>query len=773
MDQLLPGLGQGKSSKEEQVSPHKISLIVLIHEYCMLRKPVTTQSVFSDNDSDTEVKFSEREKRDFMVTILQLLQSSDLTLKELCIKIRDKMKTELYVLFLKKLQEFVGEGVGAMKDYVQNVMRDYFQNNSGVERTSVLGLFIRRMVLAFEKLSFTQVTDLYRKFERYYVAGVEQDEGQSLAGSLTDSAMSLSGIRFSRGRSLDPFQLAADRKLGEEVRGVNSQRQAEYFIQQQVFLLQHNPKEALPPADLQEKILEMLEANPELAEAHFLSYLNSLRVKEYCTAVHNLFHYFDRKTIFTLNKGQVQVKGQKEGEVHRRYAALNLAALHYRFGHKEEALAPLQEAIGMAQDANDNVCLQHALGWLHRLSEQGTAQTENLLERAVAKSSELMLPNLMSIGVQACARHNAFSAAKPCQVFEYLQKSDMLNCQHSQSGFMCTSFANKAALWHMYGKRECTSMLSQMILHLDTTEHSVYYNGESVCIAMCNLARIHAQMGQYNFALDIINCAKKRFPKKQAYSEIWMQTEQEVLFERTILNRKFGVAELAVLNLKAFNPLESQLRHAILCKEKGDITPALTELHKLLETCQVDKGDHSVTADFKCRVYLELGSLYRQTGNASSAQSYILESMTLAKTHHLEYMTALGAVQLASVQLMMQLPHQALTMLYQYMLSLQAHGTVYDQANYLMCYVKCKVAIATRQAGDKKREGLLSCVNSLNRVTVLYQNCEAYLHVKNPVYLLARLYHELGFTERNRCSHQYRQIDQQYPTLSHISVDVI
>ncbi|KAH3793801.1 hypothetical protein DPMN_147323 [Dreissena polymorpha] len=46
-------------------------------------------------------------------------------------------------------------------------------------------------------------------------------------------------------------------------------------------------------------------------------------------------------------------------------------------------------------------------------------------------------------------------------------------------------------------------------------------------------------------------------------------------------------------------------------------------------------------------------------------------------------------------------------MLYQYMLSLQAHGTVYDQANYLMCYVKCKVAIATRQAGDKKREGNL------------------------------------------------------------------
>ena len=31
-------------------------------------------------------------------------------------------------------------------------------------------------------------------------------------------------------------------------------------------------------------------------------------------------------------------------------------------------------------------------GWLHRLSDQGTAKTENLLERAVTKSLELNLP---------------------------------------------------------------------------------------------------------------------------------------------------------------------------------------------------------------------------------------------------------------------------------------------------------------------------------------------------------------------------------------------
>ncbi|WAR30726.1 APC5-like protein [Mya arenaria] len=636
---MIPGSSKQRMSKEEQVTPHKISLIVLIHEYCTIRRPSTVHSVFSE-DSDSDINLTEREKRNFMVMILQLLQSSDLTLKELFMKIRDKTKIELYTLFLKRLQEFIEDGVGALKDYFQNVTKEYFLSGKGVERSSVLGLFIRRITLAFEKLSFTQVTDMYRKFERYYEAGVgSYEESQDFGGSLTDSAMSISVTTQPEGGSL----------------------------------------------------------------THFLSFLNSLRVKEYCTALHNLFHFFDRKTIATFNKGQGHGKHQPAEEVHRRYAALNLASLHYRFGHKEEALAPLQEAIGMAQDANDNVCLQHAL-------------------------------NLTSIGIQAFARHNAFAAAKPAQVFEYLQKSDVLNCQHSQSGFMCTSFANKAALWQMYGKMECMSMLSQLILHLDTSEHSVFYNGESICVAMCNLARFHAQMGQYGLALDIINCAKKRFPKNQIQSsEIWMETEQQILFDRTILNRKFGVTELAVLNLKALNPLESQLR-----------------------------------------VLLELGELYRQTSNPTSGTSYILECMTLAKSHHLEYLAALGSIQLAHIQLQMQLPEQALSLLSQHMLAILSHGTVTDRARLLTCHTKCQVAIATRKPDEQKRQGLLSCINTLNTAIELYQSAEAFLHLKDTVYLQTRLYHELDLpSERNKCARQFRQLDVQYPSLSQMTVNAL
>ena len=46
-----------------------------------------------------------------------------------------------------------------------------------------------------------------------------------------------------------------------------------------------------------------------------------------------------------------------------RYAALNLASLHFCFGHTALAKTALNEAITLAQETADHVCLQHALAW--------------------------------------------------------------------------------------------------------------------------------------------------------------------------------------------------------------------------------------------------------------------------------------------------------------------------------------------------------------------------------------------------------------------------
>lgn len=66
-------------------------------------------------------------------------------------------------------------------------------------------------------------------------------------------------------------------------------------------------------------------------------------------------------------------------------------------------------------------------------------------------------------------------------------KSDALNCQNSMLELLANSFAQKGALWLLYGKMEMSSLASQLLLRLhtlDTMPHSGY-SGESTCLALC------------------------------------------------------------------------------------------------------------------------------------------------------------------------------------------------------------------------------------------------------------------------------------------------
>ena len=72
-------------------------------------------------------------------------------------------------------------------------------------------------------------------------------------------------------------------------------------------------------------------------------------------------------------------------------------------------------------------------------------------------------------------------------------KSDVLNCQHSMIDLMTNSYAQKAALWSLYGKSEMSILSSQLLLHLNTsnpTQGVQSYNGEGTCQALCNVVNI-------------------------------------------------------------------------------------------------------------------------------------------------------------------------------------------------------------------------------------------------------------------------------------------
>ena len=95
--------------------------------------------------------------------------------------------------------------------------------------------------------------------------------------------------------------------------------------------------------------------------------------------MHSLLHYFDH---LILSGAEGKSNGEEGYGGSLRYAALNLAALHCLFCHYQQAELALQEAIRIAQESKDHVCLQHCLSWLYVLGQK-RAHSYVLLEHSV------------------------------------------------------------------------------------------------------------------------------------------------------------------------------------------------------------------------------------------------------------------------------------------------------------------------------------------------------------------------------------------------------
>ncbi|CAH1785514.1 unnamed protein product [Owenia fusiformis] len=759
-----------KPALKEHVTPHRIALVTLIREYCAVKqKAIELKSQVMTSDEMDMWEYTEKEKRDFMITTLELLQCPDMELKSLMNKVQEISKPKMLEYFIHRLIHFQEEGIGALMDYFQTLQENLFTESEPlVNKSSVLGLFLRRMILMFDKLSFSQVGALYKAYLRYYEGWRPDSHQARLSISLNEADTELDISMDLEDEESQHEDKDIDRSPGVMSDGTFSQRQAEYFISQQAMLLQHNESEALSAGDLQQKIRELLKSNSDLTEAHFLSYLNNLRVNEYCGAINSLYHYFDRHQLTNPNAGS-KVKEEDYGRSFR-YAALNLAALHYRFGHRNEAMAALHEAIRMAQETNDNICLMHAMGWLHILGEPGTT---NSAERPGSRGvSETNLHYLVSLGVQFFAKHNAISKAKPSSIFDYLMKSDILNCQHSQVDLMAISYAQKTALWHLYGNREMASLCSQLLLNLNTMEAGIYHNGEAGCLVLCNLATHFASQGQYTESQHILQCCKQRFPQKSQHASVWMECEQTILFDRAMHHGKYKEAEQIVLTMTALNQQEASYRKALLMKANGETTKAFDLLTSLKENSNSQK--ESCHPEYTVRVLLAIGELHCQTEQPSLALDSFLAALTICNEHYFTYLAAMVTVYIAYVQLQLGMAQHGVELIESVMVTILAQGSLLDRSRTNRLYAKCLVAAAEGKNIEKKKSALLTAVNMLNGVLSGYEVLEAHFRAKETLHLQACLYNELGyFTERNQCALKFKKLDQQCPTVSSLDLSVV
>ncbi|XP_010157352.1 PREDICTED: anaphase-promoting complex subunit 5 isoform X1 [Eurypyga helias] len=627
-----------------------------------------------------------------------------------------------------------------MEQFFDDLSDSFTGTEPEVHKTSVVGLFLRHMILAYNKLSFSQVYKLYTALQQYF----QNDEKKN---GIDENDMELANTEELEGK-MEKEEL--DVPLREEeisCSGPLSQKQAEYFLSQQASLLKNDETKALAPASLQKELNNLLKFNPDFAEAHYLSYLNSLRVQDVFSSTHSLLHYFDR---LILTGAESKSNGDEGYGRSLRYAALNLAALHCRFGHYQQAELALQEAIRIAQESNDHVCLQHCLSWLYIL-EQKIFDSCVLLEHSVNKSLHFGLPQ------------RAFAGKAANKLMDALKDSDLLHWKHSLSELIDISIAQKTAIWRLYGRSTMALQQAQTLLSMNSLEAvnvGVQQNNtESFAVVLCHLAELHAEQGYFAAASEILKHLKERFPANSQHAQLWMLFDQKIQFERAMNDGRYHVADSLVAGITALESIEGAYRKAIVLKAQNQMSEAHKLLQKLLTHCQKIKNTEMVIS-----VLLSVAELYWRSSCHTIALPVLLQALALSREYSLQYLASETVLNLAFSQVSSCIPEQALNILHTAIEPVLAHGAVLDKGCAMFLVAKCQVASADSYAPRKKIEALESAILNLNEAKTYFAKVDCKEQLRDVLYFQARLFHTLGKTqERNKCAMLFRQLHQELP----------
>ena len=583
----------------------------------------------------------------------------------------------------------IAEGVAGLMDLVHSLDKLCNTKDFPVSRTSVIGVLLRQVILTFDKLTFSEVSSVKQQLDQYYKAGKaslrnlidhDNESGVSFEMSLESDEESRNEeyklpsflpVEFSNNRSEDRGD--DDDRPDCEV----SRKQADLFIAQQVNLLQTNEADALSPKDLQFEISRILKSNPGLSEAHFLAYLNCLRVKEVAGAVHNLYGSCTQQ-----DEGPPLRPGVDDGSKGFRFAALNLASYHVRMNHKEEAMSAIKEAITMAQEASDHSCLQHVLSLLHRISDD--AEKQRLIERGVTKCGELQLTYLTSLGHLSLASHlvtaPGLSRARVNDVLELVARSDLINCQHSITELQAASSLVKSTVWSVYGRPGLAVTLAQ--LHLQQTSNC----GESTALALVTIILWLENQAKPAKADILMREAEKMFVQKSSqWSQIVTDARDRISVRRALARQEWTPALATLDRMKARGVADAELMETQVMIRQGLLVEARDKLQSIINT----QADNS---ELRLRALVLISDVFNLSGSPAQAVQYLIEAIHMAREVRMDLLYHLAILHLANCQLLLGFPTKALSLTMSSLTFILSHGGEEDCAKAWLLAAKCVIS---------------------------------------------------------------------------------
>lgn len=547
-------------------------------------------SIFIKVYSAQRLSLEPRENGKICLFILNIIRQNEYTFRQLIELIEANCDSSVII---GQFRQIIDETVADINNLFELVKQ--LRDCPHIENNSVSGLYIRKVAIHFDRLTYQACSRLYDDILTYVStpSSTVRRRNTSIAWQ-TPRATRSSGASTDFNKSAKPI----------------------HQLNHEISRIQTNEQRALNPKDLYESLRRP--NNSCKADATFLRYLNLLRVNESVASKHLLMAYFDMVS----------------DTVSRSYSALNYAIWHLHHGEYKRAIECLQECYCCAQAADDDKCLLIALMWLARIIIQAKqkssskynvtallelvkkrsnragmfyvqAMTSLALEQLAGPEDDSILLKKSSATLKQVAlnkRQQNHLLANPNQPNpldkdDVMPSAEILAVRNSMNDVLAMYYALLSAHFSLVDMNQSSALASQTLLHFDLIEkcgnEDVFLVNENIFIAIRNLAyHVWNTSRDVKLVRTILVdlCAKKIPTHRTDNHSIWRQALSEISFEYYVEQCKWQEANCMLKVIGETDRDGAQLRKAELLKLFGLYNEALVQVDDLIARIELEEA---------------------------------------------------------------------------------------------------------------------------------------------------------------------------------------
>ena len=667
----------------------------------------------------------------------------------------------------------------------------------GVDVTSVLGLFVRQQVWAYQSGMFAGLTTLWDALERYKREGGEDAaQGEGAEGGEVERRQLPSVAQLQ----------ALIRRKGEEVQSTMGRVSHEEMDR---LCVEVEEAAALSSAPLSAS------AASTSASVSFLRYLVALAHFDYEGAINHLHRFTDYSSAAPPTLLSSPAVSPLSSSV--KSGLLNLALLHCRFGHAELAVELIREAISIAQQQQDQTSLQQALQLLTTLCSGTPAPpssfSSSLFDRSVGAltvSAEAAMklidewkssggagspPNLHGLEVhlaqtllstaqlQLTRPLSSSAPTSPAALWSALSAASSVSSMYDLQRCIAVERLLRAQAWATFGSRHLASLSSEMHWRLsgpslpaaDSLSSLYSLAGDGQRSPDEAQALLHFARNQYPHLSHLPLSSLSHFLRFQ-----WAVRRGDLPHARAFASTLFRLSASVNGVVGVLQLMEARLVWAQLRCMEGAWSEAFDEVERLVQEaeerrevaltvrlllfqahCRMQAADPfppSPTSEPTASPAACPTSPFISVSAPLSALPLLLRASTLSSDASTTTLTAAIHCALSRVHLALGNPREGLQRIRQSLLHLIEHGSHEQLIDALHSLALCLLNVDDADAQSALTEAAQALELQLNAVDALQWRVQC-VHA---AYLLARVYHELGEVDkRDGMAHRFLLYQQR------------